>query len=177
MLKKLAAKKLIRYEKYKGFYLTEKGRGIGVKIIRKHRLWESFLVQKMNFRWDEVHDIAEQLEHIQSDALIDRLDEMLGFPKTDPHGDPIPDKNGIFRKTKSVTLSELKSKSTAVVTGVNDNSNSFLRFLDKIGIALGDKIIVLSTEPYDKSLRVSVNKGKEIFISENVALNILVSVK
>ncbi|MBL0074116.1 MAG: metal-dependent transcriptional regulator [Bacteroidetes bacterium] len=92
MLKKLAVKKLIRYERYKGLSLTEKGRAIGVKIIRKHRLWELFLVQKMKFRWDEVHEIAEQLEHIQSDELINRLDEMLGFPKADPHGDPIPDK-------------------------------------------------------------------------------------
>jgi DtxR family Mn-dependent transcriptional regulator len=174
MLKKLAVKKLIRYERYKGLSLTEKGRAIGVKIIRKHRLWEVFLVQKMKFKWDEVHEIAEQLEHIQSDELINRLDEMLGFPKADPHGDPIPDRNGIFGKVRTIPLNQVKPKITSVVAGVIENSNTFLQYLDKIGIAIGDKIVIHSIEQYDQSHRISVNQNKELFISESVAKNILV---
>lgn len=177
MLKKLAVKKLIRYERYKGLSLTEKGRSIGVKIIRKHRLWESFLVQKLKFGWDEVHEIAEQLEHIQSDELINRLDEILEFPKSDPHGDPIPDRNGIFGKTLSVPLSEMKPKSVSIVSGVSDNSNAFLKYLDKIGVALNDKITIHFVEPYDLLHRISINQGKEITISKSVAQNILVHVK
>jgi DtxR family transcriptional regulator, Mn-dependent transcriptional regulator len=177
MLKKLAVKKLIRYERYKGLHLTEKGRAIGVKIIRKHRLWELFLVKQMKFRWDEVHEIAEQLEHIQSDELINRLDEILGYPKSDPHGDPIPDRNGVFGKSKAVPLSNVKPKTTAVVTGVVENSTTFLQYLDKTGIALGDKITIHAIEPFDQSHRITINQGKELFISENVAKNILVTLK
>lgn len=174
MLKKLAVKKLIKYEPYRGVELTEKGRSIAIRIIRKHRLWESFLFEKLRFRWDEVHEIAEQLEHIQSDELINRLDKLLGYPRTDPHGDPIPDKDGLFRKTRSVALAELKPNSNAVVTGVIDNSNIFLQHLNKIGIALGDKLSVISIESYDNSFQISVNKKNNIFISESVANNILV---
>jgi DtxR family transcriptional regulator, Mn-dependent transcriptional regulator len=177
MLKKLAAKKLIRYERYKGLNLTDKGKAIGVKIIRKHRLWELFLVKQMKFRWDEVHEIAEQLEHIQSDELINRLDEILGYPKSDPHGDPIPDRNGVFGKSKAVPLSNVKPKTTAVVTGVVENSTTFLQYLDKTGIALGDKITIHAIEPFDQSHRITINQGKELFISENVAKNILVTLK
>lgn len=177
MLKKLSEKKLIRYERYKGLYLTDKGRAIGVKIIRKHRLWELFLVKQMKFRWDEVHEIAEQLEHIQSDELINRLDEILGYPKSDPHGDPIPDRNGIFGKSKAIPLADIKVKVNAVVSGVVENSTTFLQYLDKTGIALGDKIIILSIEPFDHSHRITINQGKELFISENVAKNILVTIK
>lgn len=175
MLKKLAAKKLIRYERYKGLYLTDKGRAIGVRIIRKHRLWELFLVKQMKFRWDEVHEIAEQLEHIQSDELINRLDEILGYPKSDPHGDPIPDKNGVFGKLRVIPLSDIKPKTTAMVSGVVENSTTFLQYLDKTGIALSDKITVHAIEPFDRSHCISINNGKQIFISESVAQNILVT--
>ena len=144
------------------------------KIIRKHRLWELFLVRQLQFKWDEVHEIAEQLEHIQSDELINRLDEILGFPKNDPHGDPIPDRNGVFGKSKSIPLSELKLKSAGIVSGVKENSNTFLQYLDKNGIAINDKIIVHAVEPFDKSHCISVNQGKEFFISEHVAKNIFV---
>ncbi|MBL0340238.1 MAG: metal-dependent transcriptional regulator [Bacteroidetes bacterium] len=177
MLKKLAVKKLIRYERYKGLHLTEKGRSIGVKIIRKHRLWELFLVQQLKFKWDEVHEIAEQLEHIQSDELINRIDEILGFPKSDPHGDPIPDRNGIFGKTSSIPLSDMKPKSISTVSGVSENSAEFLKYLDKIGLALGDKITIHSVEAYDQLHRISINQGKEISVSKSVAQNILVLVK
>lgn len=174
MLKKLAAKKLIRYERYKGLKLTEKGRQVGVKVIRKHRLWELFLVQKLKFGWDEVHDIAEQLEHIQSDELINRLDELLGYPKTDPHGDPIPDKHGVFGENATTILAGKKLKTVYTIAGVTDDHPNFLKYLDKVGIGLGDKISILSIEPYDQMHRVSVNKGAEFFISESVARNILV---
>jgi len=177
MLKKLAAKKLIRYERYKGMHMTEKGRAIGVKIIRKHRLWELFLVKYLKFKWDEVHEIAEQLEHIQSDELINRLDELLGFPKSDPHGDPIPDKNGVFGKSKAIPLSDIKPETTAEVTGVVENSTTFLHYLDKTGIALSDQITLHAIEPFDKSHCISINRGKEIFISESVAKNILVTIR
>lgn len=174
MLKKLAAKKLIRYERYKGLKLTEKGRLVGIKVIRKHRLWELFLVQKLKFGWDEVHEIAEQLEHIQSDDLINRLDELLGYPKTDPHGDPIPDQFGVFGENATMILAGKKTKTTYVIAGVTDDHPNFLKYLDKVGIGLGDKITITSIEPYDQMHKVSVNKGTEFFISENVARNILV---
>ncbi len=177
MLKKLAAKKFIKYERYKGLYLTEKGRSVGIKIIRKHRLWELFLVEKMKFKWDEVHEIAEQLEHIQSDELINRLDEMLGFPKSDPHGDPIPDRNGVFGKSRNIPLSEIKLKVSSMVTGVMENSTTFLQYLDKVGIALGDKITIHAVEPFDQMHKISVNQGKEFSISFTAARNILVQVK
>lgn len=174
MLKKLAAKKLIKYEKYHGLRMTDKGRQIAIRVIRKHRLWEVFLVEKMKFKWDEVHDIAEQLEHIRSDELINRLDELLGYPKTDPHGDPIPDVNGVIQESTSQPLFGRKTKTTWVVAGVTDDHPSFLQYLDKVGIGLGSKITIHSIEPYDQLHKVSVNKGPEIFISESVAKNILV---
>src|SRR5688500_18567354 len=118
MLKKLSEKKLINYKKYQGVTLTSSGKKIALNIIRKHRLWEVFLVEKLNFKWDEVHDIAEQLEHINSDTLIERIDKFLNYPKFDPHGDPIPDINGKFQSNKSVLVSELKLNSVGIMTGV-----------------------------------------------------------
>lgn len=174
MLKKLSAKKLIRYERYKGLKMTEKGRIAGIKVIRKHRLWEMFLVQKLRFGWDEVHEIAEQLEHIQSDELVNRLDELLGFPKTDPHGDPIPDKNGVFGENSTTVLAGKKLKTSFIVAGVTDDHPNFLKYLDKVGIGLGDKVSIINIEPYDQMHKVCVNKGPEFFISEHVAKNILV---
>jgi DtxR family Mn-dependent transcriptional regulator len=177
MLKKLAVAKFIRYERYHGVQLTDKGRNASIRIIRKHRLWELFLVQKMNFRWDEVHDIAEQLEHIRSDELIDRLDAMLGYPKSDPHGDPIPDRHGVIGKNKAVPLLGLQAGTVAIVAGVADTSDAFLKHLNKLGIALGVRLEIHGVEPYDRSYRISVNLGAETVISENVAMNLLVTLK
>jgi len=137
MLKRLADKKLIDYRPYKGVKLTDKGKKAAIKVIRKHRLWEVFLVEKLKFKWDEVHDIAEQLEHIQSDDLIQKLDNYLGNPKSDPHGDPIPDASGKFFAQKSIALSAAAKKSVLVVTGVSDHSVEFLQFLSNSGISLG----------------------------------------
>lgn len=175
MLKKLSAKKLINYQKYQGVSLTASGKKIAIHIIRKHRLWEVFLVKKLNFKWDEVHDIAEQLEHIDSDDLVEKLDSFLNFPRFDPHGDPIPNGKGKFPTEKSKLLSELETGKNAVMTGVVDHSPGFLRYLDKAGLGLGDEIKVKERNPYDQSLTIAVNKKQSVFISNEVARNILVS--
>ena len=175
MLKKMAGKKLINYEKSKGFKLTEKGRHIAINIIRKHRLWEVFLLEKLGFGWNEVHEMAEQLEHIQSEKLIDRLDQYLGHPKSDPHGDPIPNANGVFAKSKSILLSETEKGTQGKFVGVTDHSPSFLTYLDKIGLSLGDPLTVKSVEEFDKSYTLQLRGKKEIVVSQKVAGSLLVS--
>ena len=175
MLKKMSKKKLINYEKSKGFRLTEKGKQIALSIIRKHRLWEVFLLEKLGFGWDEVHEIAEQLEHIQSESLINRLDSYLGHPKADPHGDPIPNANGVLVKTKAVLLSEMKKDQSGKFTGVIDHSPAFLSYLDKIGIALGDTIKIKSIEDYDNSITLQLRGKTEIVVSPKVANSLLVT--
>ena len=174
MLKKLSDKKLINYRKYQGVTLTPLGKKVALSIIRKHRLWEVFLVNKLNFKWDEVHDIAEQLEHIDSDKLVEYLDKFLGYPKFDPHGDPIPDENGKFHAQKSQLLSSLGKNSVSVMTGVVDHSPTFLQYLDKLGLSLGSEIKIKDVADYDKSLQVSVNRKPVIYVSHDVAKNILV---
>jgi DtxR family transcriptional regulator, Mn-dependent transcriptional regulator len=177
MLKRLSDKKLIDYKPYKGVKLTEKGKKTAVKVIRKHRLWEVFLVEKLNFKWDEVHDIAEQLEHIHSDELIEKLDQFLGKPKADPHGDPIPDASGRFYATKSVALLNADRKGNLIVTGVNDHSKEFLQFLSNSGIKLGDSLKVESVNDYDHSLKIKINNKHTLFLSDKAASNILVEVR
>lgn len=173
MVKKLSEKSLVRYKKYQGVNLSDQGRKIAISIIRKHRLWECFLVDKLNFSWDEVHDIAEQLEHIRSEKLIDSLDEFLEFPSFDPHGDPIPDKDGHINKRKKVQLSLLRPQDETVLLGVKDSSDHFLRYLSNKNIAIGNKIKVLNIELYDKSMQLNI-ENKEITISNEVAENLLV---
>jgi DtxR family Mn-dependent transcriptional regulator len=173
MLKKLAQKKLIIHEKYQGVTLTSKGEKVALNIIRKHRLWEMFLVEKLNFKWNEVHDVAEQLEHIQSDKLIDELDKLLGFPKADPHGDLIPDAQGKLPVQKSKSLSKFSLKEKSVMTGVSNHSNAFLTFLDEIKVGLGDTITIQEKVTFDHSLKILVNNKHEVFISHEVAKNIL----
>jgi DtxR family Mn-dependent transcriptional regulator len=177
MLKKMAKKKLIHYEKSKGVKLTEKGKQIAITIIRKHRLWEFFLVEKLGFGWDEVHDIAEQLEHIHSESLINRLDAYLGHPKSDPHGDPIPNADGVFMKSKSVLLCDLKEGAEGKFTGVTDHSSPFLSYLDKIGLSLGDSIKIKSVEEFDKSLTLQLKGKKELTVSNKVASSLLITEK
>lgn len=173
MLKKLSAKKLINYQKYKGVTLTSQGKQTALAIIRKHRLWEVFLVEKLKFKWDEVHDMAEQLEHIDSNELINRLDIFLGKPKVDPHGDPIPDIKGIMHSGKSDLLSNCVQNKKYIMTGVVDHSPAFLQYLDKMKISLGDEISILSIVAFDKSLHINVNKKSQLYISNEVAKNIL----
>jgi DtxR family transcriptional regulator, Mn-dependent transcriptional regulator len=174
MLRKLSAKKLINYQKYQGVSLTQSGKKIAIQIIRRHRLWELFLVKNLEFGWDKVHDIAEQLEHIESNELIDRLEKYMGFPRFDPHGDPIPDNKGKFPSAQSTLLSEATG-TTFIMTGVVDHGTAFLQYLDKIGLGLGDEIKIKERNPYDHSLNISINKKHSVFISNQVARNILVA--
>lgn len=177
MVRKLSDKKLVDYTKYKGVSLTEEGNAVALRIIRKHRLWEVFLVEKLHFGWDEVHEIAEQLEHIQSVKLTDKLEEFLEFPKFDPHGDPIPDKNGqIVRRKKACLLHELELGVTATVVGVNDSSAAFLQYLDKHGIRLGDEITIVEHFTYDNSQLVKI-KGSQLNLSNSVVSNLCVEPK
>lgn len=177
MLKKLSEKKLINYQKYQGVTLTSKGEKVALSIIRKHRLWEMFLVEKFSFKWDEVHDVAEQLEHINSEKLVEQLDKFLNYPKVDPHGDPIPDVNGKLQVQKSKTLSVFSENDVCIMTGVVDHSSAFLKYLDTVGINLGNEIKIKEVVEYDKSLMVLVNKKNSLSISNEVAKNILVITK
>lgn len=173
MLKKLAEKELVSYRKYQGVSLTEKGLLEAKMIVRKHRLWEVFLVEKLDFNWDEVHDIAEQLEHIQSEQLINRLDDFLGNPTEDPHGDPIPDAQGRIVKVEKQLLSELEEGQSGICVGVKDTSSEFLKYLDKQNISLGTKIEVLAKEVFDQSLRIRMGSS-EFAISNKIAGNLFV---
>ena len=173
MLKKLSEKDLVHYKKYQGVSLTEKGKLTAKMIVRKHRLWEVFLVDKLDFSWDEVHDIAEQLEHIKSEQLINRLDDFLGNPTEDPHGDPIPDANGQIVKTEKQLLSELLENQNGICVGVKDTSSEFLKYLDKQGISLGSKIEIMGKESFDLSLKIRLN-SRELTISNKIASNLFV---
>jgi DtxR family Mn-dependent transcriptional regulator len=171
MLKKLAEKELVYYKKYQGVSLTEKGSLSAKMIVRKHRLWEVFLVEKLNFNWDEVHEIAEELEHIKSETLINRLDVFLGNPTEDPHGDPIPDAKGKIAKIEKLLVSDFKANETGICVGVKDTSPQFLQYLDKQEIALGSQIKIISKEDFDHSTTIEV-ANKTIVISNKVALNL-----
>ncbi|OSY88721.1 iron-dependent repressor [Tenacibaculum holothuriorum] len=173
MIKKLSEKEVVVYKKYQGVTLTEFGKKTAIGIIRKHRLWEVFLVEKLNFFWDEVHEVAEQLEHIKSPKLIDELDAFLGFPKRDPHGDPIPDKEGNLHIIEKSLLSTLGINEEGICVGVEDSSSEFLQFLDKQQIALGKKIKVINIEPFDGSLQIKLD-DKEISISQKIASNLYI---
>ena len=175
MIKKLAGKEFITYEKYYGVNVTSKGKTAALLVIRKHRLWETFLVQKLGFHWDEVHDVAEQLEHIHSNHLIDKLDEFLGFPKIDPHGDVIPDNKGRIKVQPQVALDQLKSGHHGIIKAVRDSDSHLLQYLDKIGAHPGIKIKVLGKEAYDESMEVLI-LDKRVFVSKEVSKNILIAV-
>lgn len=175
MVKKLAEKELANYIKYQGVSLTETGRLTAMSVIRKHRLWETFLVNKLNFSWHEVHEIAEQLEHIKSEKLIDKLDDFLDNPTHDPHGDPIPDKNGNYTKIKSKSILDISAGSKGVLISVKDSSKAFLKYLNKNELALGDMIKVVEFEPFDESFTIET-KSKTMSISKNVAENLYLSV-
>tara|TARA_R110000868_G_scaffold161699_4_gene392490 strand:- start:4667 stop:5338 length:672 start_codon:yes stop_codon:yes gene_type:complete len=173
MIKKLSEKDLVNYKRYQGVSLTKLGTKTALGIIRKHRLWEVFLVEKLDFSWDEVHDVAEQLEHIKSDKLIDSLDRLLAFPKFDPHGDPIPDKNGGFKERDRDLLSDVPINTVGVCVGVKDSSATFLKFLDKNGIALGNQIRVMEREEFDGSLNIEID-GRNMQISNVIASNLYI---
>ena len=173
MVKKLSDKEVVVYKKYKGVKLTSLGKKTAASIVRKHRLWEVFLVEKLNFSWDEVHDVAEQLEHIKSPKLVDQIDALLGFPTHDPHGDPIPDKDGNINTIEKSLLSTLAKNESGVCVGVNDSSSEFLQFLDKKNITLGKQITVLEKEDFDDSLSILI-EGRKLSISNKIANNLYI---
>jgi len=176
MLKRLSDKQLVTYEKYRGVTLTEEGNRIATALIRKHRLWEVFMVDKLGFAWDEVHEFAEQLEHIQGDHLTERLDEFLGHPRFDPHGDPIPDAQGRWLRRAQARLSTLAPGQRCFVTGVDDHSPHFLQYLDELGLGLGAELELLERTAYDQSLKVNIGH-REMVLSEKVSQNLFVALK
>jgi DtxR family transcriptional regulator, Mn-dependent transcriptional regulator len=172
MIKRLSEKELLHYERYHGVTLTEKGNIIATKLIRKHRLWEVFLVEWLHFSWDEVHELAEQLEHIQSEELVKRLDIFLNHPKFDPHGDPIPDEDGNFTTRKQVLVNELKIGEGGVVVGVNEHAPVFLQYLDKLGINIGTHLTIVDTFDFDGARKVLINHDNELLLSGKVVENV-----
>jgi DtxR family Mn-dependent transcriptional regulator len=175
MLRKLAEKKLVTYEKYKRVQLTRSGKQVAIQIIRKHRLWEVFLHDKLQFTWDKVHEVAEQLEHIQSEELISRLEKFLGYPVYDPHGDPIPSANGELSQAKRIILSDMEEGKNCNVVGVKDSSSPFLQYLQNLNIGIGTKIKVIERIAFDGSLTISMKKGQQFSVSKKFADNVLVT--
>lgn len=176
MVKKLAEKKLVHYIKYQGVSLTVDGKKVAVKTIRKHRLWEVFLVRHLGFKWDEVHEVAEQLEHVKSTKLTEGLDAFLDYPRYDPHGDPIPDSDGNIMEREVVVLSSLATQQKCKIVGVKDSSGSFLKYLDNSHIKLGAEVEVLHKEEFDLSMVLIVD-GRKISVSHQISSNLLVNAR
>jgi DtxR family Mn-dependent transcriptional regulator len=172
MMKKLKAKKLLHYQPYQGFHLTQEGKKVALLIIRRHRLWEFFLAEKLKFGWDEVHAVAEDLEHVSSKKLIDKLDEFLGFPRFDPHGDPIPDMHGRIETSRQVNLQDLPLNRPAVVSHVSDQSNEMLELLGHKKISIGTRLEVKRKFNFDNSLEIKIRQQSPINISEQLSKNI-----
>jgi DtxR family Mn-dependent transcriptional regulator len=173
MLKKLKEKELVDYEKYGKIRLTASGKKRGIDVIRKHRLWETFLYKKLEFSWDEVHEVAEQLEHIQSEKLVDKLDKFLDYPEFDPHGDPIPNKKGELKVQFKKTLADVAVASSCKMVAVKDNSSSFLQYVVKVGLGINNEILVVSKQDYDALMVIKVN-GVKSSVSQKFAENIFV---
>lgn len=174
MMKKLKVKKLLNYQPYQGFRLTNEGNKVALGIIRRHRLWEYFLAEKLRFSWDEVHEVAEELEHVSNKKLIDKLDEFLGFPRTDPHGDPIPDANGKIEISKKICLTAMALNTIAVVSSVSDQSSEILELLEHKKIAIGTKLEVKKKFEFDNSMEVKIGRQPAFTISNQLAENIFV---
>ena len=174
MVRKLTEKKLIEHEKYKGIFVSDLGKKIALTVIRKHRLWEVFLVQKLGFNWDEVHDIAEQMEHIKSPLLIKRLDDFLGNPTVDPHGDPIPDENGNIKVGPQKALIEFEASDEGIMVNVPDTNPALLRHLDQIKMKLGSRIRIHEKVEYDGSLLVSIDGNNPIYLSGEISKNVMI---
>lgn len=174
MLKKLKQKKIITYEKYQGVRLTKDGEKIAKSVVRKHRLWEVFLVEKLDYGWDQIHELAEQLEHIRSEDLINKLDKFLGFPQFDPHGDPIPDAAGNIKAVKQTLLYKMKTGEKGKVVGVKDSSSKLLQYLDSLEIHLGTPIEIVEVIEFDNSFVVKAGKNKTITLSKLAAQNIFI---
>lgn len=175
MMKKLKVKKLLHYQPYKGFRLSAEGIKVALGIIRRHRLWEFFLAEKLKFSWDEVHEVAEELEHVSNKKLIEKLDAYLGYPKSDPHGDPIPDANGKIETGRKISLNAIPLQTTGKVTGVTNQSNEILELLEHKKIRIGTRIEVRKKFDFDQSLEIRAGKQSIVNISRELAENILVS--
>ncbi len=174
MLKRLSEKGLINYEKYKGVTLTPGGNRIATNLIRKHRLWEVFLVTKLNFSWEQVHEIAEELEHIKSDSLINRLDNFLGNPRFDPHGDPIPNAEGKFMIRNQTSMDQMLPGTSGVLVGVREHDVPFLEYLNDIKVNIGTEFTILDKIAFDESLKVVIDKEREMQLSREVSRNLLI---
>lgn len=174
MLKKLKEKELVTYKKYGKILLTENGRKSGIAILRKHRLWETFLYEKLDFSWDEVHEVAEQLEHIQSAKLVDKLEEFLNFPEFDPHGDPIPKANGEMPELAKTLLAELQVGELCKVAAVKDTSTLFLQYLEKLSITIGSQLRVIDVVPFDGSLSIQIEAEEPRSVSMKFAESLFV---
>lgn len=174
MMKKLKAKKLLHYEPYQGFRLSQEGSRVALGIIRRHRLWEFFLAEKLKFSWDEVHEVAEQLEHVSSKKLVDKLDEFLGFPRVDPHGDPIPDAQGRIQLTKNIPLTELEMNHAAIVCSVSDQSSELLELMEHKKITIGTRVEIKKKFDFDDSMEIKIGKQSAVMVSKQLAENIFV---
>jgi DtxR family Mn-dependent transcriptional regulator len=174
MLKRLSEKQLVAYEKYKGVQLTGQGKDIAIALIRSHRLWEVFLVDKLGYKWDEVHVLAEELEHIKTPDLIGRLESFLDFPTHDPHGDPIPDAEGNIQHHEPISLNELGAAEKGIAVRVKEQGPEFLQYLDRIQLSLGSRLEVLEVNSYDHSRLVRINGAQPVFLSEKVGENLVV---
>ncbi len=174
MLRKLSDKKLIHYEKYKKTQLSKTGVAVALQIVRKHRLWEVFLHTKLRFSWDEVHEVAEELEHIRSSKLIERLDEFLDFPRFDPHGDPIPNAAGEVKPASNTSLSQTEAGKNLKLVAVKDTSSAFLQHLERFGLYIGVTMIIEEFLPFDHSVMVSINNSQPVMLSDKIAANLLV---
>ena len=175
MIKKLQEKNLVIYEKYNGVMLSDDGKNKAISIIRKHRLWETFLVRKLDFSWSEVHDVAEQLEHIKSEKLIDKLDQLLNFPKFDPHGDPIPSKKGVFKFQERISIFEMGINEEGIIMGVSLDNRDFLDHLTKLKISIGTKVKVIEQIKFDQSMKIEFDSKIE-HVSKEIAENILIKI-
>ncbi len=174
MIQKLSVKKLVHYKKYKGVSLTAEGKKKALHVIRRHRLWELFLVEHLNFSWSEVHEIAEELEHVSSPLLVSRLDAFLNYPARDPHGDIIPDENGNIRDDDTIMLGEVQNRQSCYVVSIKDSSSGFLVYLDNVGIGLNTQLQVLELFPYDSSIKVEIAGKGMITLSQKVCNNLCV---
>mgnify|MGYP001430571668 FL=1 len=175
MIKKLQEKNLVIYEKYNGVMLSDDGKNKAISIIRKHRLWETFLVRKLDFSWSEVHDVAEQLEHIKSEKLIDKLDQLLNYPKFDPHGDPIPSKKGVFKFQERISIFEMGINEEGIIMGVSLDNRDFLDHLTKLKISIGTKVKVIEQIKFDQSMKIEFDSKIE-HVSKEIAENILIKI-
>ena len=174
MLKKLQVKNILEYEKYRGFRLNATGNKVALNIVRRHRLWEYFLVSKLGFEWDKVHAIAEELEHVSSIDLIQKLDTFLNYPQTDPHGDPIPDKNGKVPNIKQLSMAEIAEKKTVIVSSVSNQSTEMLELMKHYNVGIGTEVKIIKRFSFDGSVEIKVSKQVPCILSEQVAKNIFV---